>query len=106
MPKYLIQASYTTEGLQGLIREGGTARRLAVDRAIESLGGRVEQMYFAFGANDVYVLVDLPSNASSAAMGLVTSAAGGVRTNTVVLLTAEEMDEATRQSVEYRPPGQ
>lgn len=105
MPKYLIQAAYTVDGLKGLISEGGTARRQAVDRAIESLGGRVEQMYFAFGENDVYLLVDLPSNTASAAMGLATSAAGGARTKTVVLLTMEEMDEATRQTVEYRPPG-
>jgi uncharacterized protein with GYD domain len=105
MPKYLIQASYTTDGLKGLLQEGGTLRRQVVERMAESLGGRVEQMYFAFGENDVYIVADLPSNAASAALGLTTSAAGGVRTKTVVLLTAEEIDEATRQKVQYRAPG-
>jgi uncharacterized protein with GYD domain len=105
MPKYLIQASYTAEGLKGVLHEGGTARRQVVERTVESLGGRVEQMYFAFGETDVYIVADLPSNAACAAFGLTASAAGAVRTNTVVLLTAEEIDEATRQKVQYQAPG-
>ncbi|MGA5506156.1 GYD domain-containing protein [Streptomyces umbrinus] len=57
------------------------------------------------GDDDVYVIVDLPGNVSAAAMGLVVSAAGGVRTSTVVLLSSGEIDEAVRQKVEYRAPG-
>lgn len=49
--------------------------------------------------------MDLPGNVSAAAMGLVVSAAGGVRTSTVVLLSSGEIDEAVRQKVEYRAPG-
>ncbi|GAA3467772.1 GYD domain-containing protein [Nonomuraea roseola] len=105
MPKYLIQASYTVDGLKGVLREGGTGRRQAVERMAESLGGRVEQMYYAFGESDVYVIVDLPGNVASAALGLRVSAAGGARTKTVVLLTSEEIDDAVRQEVEYRAPG-
>lgn len=105
MPKYLIQASYTVDGLKGVLRDGGTARRQAVERMAESAGGRVEQMYFAFGESDVYIIVDLPNNAASAAVGLRVSAAGGARTKTVVLLTPKEIDEATRVEVEYRAPG-
>jgi uncharacterized protein with GYD domain len=105
MPKYLIRVKLTVDGLKGLLQEGGTARREVAERMAQSLGGRVESMYWAFGDEDVYVLVDLPSNSSAAAMGLVSSAAGGVRTSTVVLLTAEEIDEAVRQKVDYRAPG-
>ncbi|WP_214413944.1 GYD domain-containing protein [Sphaerisporangium fuscum] len=105
MPRYLIQVNYTTEGLKGLAKEGGTARRQVVDRMARSLGGRVEQMYYAFGDNDLYILADLPSNPASAAFGLTVSAAGGARTKTVVLLTPEEIDEAAKQEVDYRPPG-
>jgi uncharacterized protein with GYD domain len=104
MPKYLVQVTYTAEGLKGVLHEGGTARREVVDRLVESLGGRVERMYFAFGDSDVYIVADLPSNAACAALGLTASAGGGVRTKTVVLLTAEEIDEATRQKAEYRAP--
>ncbi|MEU1391002.1 GYD domain-containing protein [Nonomuraea sp. NPDC005730] len=105
MPKYLIQSTYTTDGLRGVLRDGGTGRRQAVDRLVESLGGRVEQMYFAFGETDTFVIVDLPSNAASAALGMAVSASGAVRTTTVALLTAEEVDEATRMEVAYRAPG-
>ncbi|GGS69210.1 GYD domain-containing protein [Nonomuraea spiralis] len=105
MPKYLLQSTYTTEGLRGLLRDGGSARRQAVDRLAQSVGGRVEQMYFAFGETDTYVILDLPSNAASAALALAVSASGAVRTNTIVLLTPEEVDEATRTEVAYRAPG-
>jgi uncharacterized protein with GYD domain len=105
MPKYLFKVKLTVDGLQGLLKEGGTARREVVDRMVQSLGGRVESMYWAFGDEDAYVTVDLPSNTSAAAMGLITSAAGGVRTSTVVLLSPDEIDEAARQKVEYRAPG-
>lgn len=105
MPKYLIQATYTADGLKGVLHDGGTGRRQAVERMLEGLGGRVEQMYFAFGETDTYVIVDLPGNAASAAVGLAVSASGVVRTKTTVLLTPEEIDEAARLQVEYRAPG-
>ncbi|MGW0803975.1 GYD domain-containing protein [Nonomuraea sp. NPDC002799] len=105
MPKYLIQAIYTADGLKGVLQEGGTGRRQAVERMVESVGGRVEQMYFAFGEADTYVIVDLPSNAASAAVSLRISASGAVHTKTAVLLTPEEIDDAARMEVAYRAPG-
>jgi uncharacterized protein with GYD domain len=105
MPKYLFKVKLTSDGLKGLLAEGGNARREVVGRTVEGLGGRVESMYWAFGDDDVYLTVELPGNTSAAAMGLVVSAAGGVRTSTVVLLSADEIDEAVRQQVDYRAPG-
>jgi uncharacterized protein with GYD domain len=105
MAKYLFKVKLTVDGLKGLLEEGGTARREVVDRMVQSIGGRLESMYWAFGDDDIYVIVDLPGNASAAAMGMVVSAAGGVRTSTVVLLSSGEIDEAVRQKVVYRAPG-
>jgi uncharacterized protein with GYD domain len=105
MPKYLFRAKLTVDGLKGLLKEGAAARREVVERMVQSLDGRLESIYWAFGEDDVYVTVEMPDNTSAAAMGLVTSAAGGVRTSTVVLLTPEEIDEAVRRQVEYRAPG-
>lgn len=105
MPKYLFKVKLTPDGLKGLLREGGNARREVVGRMVEGLGGRLETMYWAFGDDDVYVTAELPGNTSAAAMGMVVSAAGGVRTSTVVLLSADEIDEAARQQVDYRAPG-
>ena len=70
MAKYLVVASYTTEGIRGVKANGGTARREAVEKTVASLGGRVEAFYFGFGSEDAFVLLDLPDNTTAAAMGL------------------------------------
>ena len=105
MPKYLFEARYTTQGVKGLVRDGGTGRREAVEKACAAAGGRLESMYFAFGDVDAYVIVDMPNNTAAAAMALAVNQAGGATTKTIVLMTAAEADEATKKSVAYRPPG-
>ncbi len=106
MPKYLIRASYTTEGIRGLLKEGGTARRASLEKAMASVGGTLETMYFAFGEDDAVLIVDAPDNASVAAAVLAAGASGSVtNVTTTVLITSEEMDEATKKSVAYTPPG-
>ena len=105
MPKYLIQASYTLEGIKGVRSEGGSSRRDAVAKVAESAGGRLESFYFAFGDYDVHTVVELPDNESAAAVALTVNASGAVNVRTVVLLTPEEVDAAAQRSVEYRPPG-
>ncbi len=105
MAKYLFEARYTAEGAKGVAREGGTGRRSAVAKMIEGLGGRLETFYFAFGDVDAYIIVDAPDNATVAAVALAVNQAGGVTGKTVVLIPPEEMDEAGKKAVDYRPPG-
>jgi uncharacterized protein with GYD domain len=105
MPKYLIQASYTVEGLGGIRAKGGSSRRDAVAASIKSGGGQMEAFYFAFGEDDVYVIADLPDNEAAAAFALTVNASGAVTTKTIVLLTPEEVDAAAKRSVDYSPPG-
>ncbi len=105
MPKYLITGSYTAEGARGVLAEGGTGRRAATEQLIGSLGGTVEAYYFGFGSDDFYLIADLPGNAAAAAGALTGAASGAIRTRTIVLLTPEEVDEATKLSPTYRPPG-
>ncbi len=105
MPKYLSLGSYTAEGLKGVLSEGGSSRREAVQQLLESLGGKLEAFYFAFGGNDFFIVYDMPDNVSSAAGAMLVNASGAVRATTVVLLTPEEVDEATKKSGQYRPPG-
>ena len=106
MPKYLLQVNYTADGAKGLIKDGGSVRRSAAQKAAESLGGRVESMYFAFGDTDAYVIAEMPDHASTAAITLALVASGGTTARTTVLLTPEEMDQAARKSPAYQPPGQ
>ncbi len=105
MAKYLVSASYSPEGVKGLMKTGGTARTEAVRKAVKGLGGKMESFYFAFGTADAIVIVDLPGNVAAAALGLAVSATGLAAVKTTVLLTADEIDQATSQNVAYTPPG-
>ena len=105
MPKYLLSASYTEEGLKGLLKEGGSARREAVAQAIEGVGGTLEAYYFAFGDTDVFCIADFPDNVSATALSLAANAAGTAKVKITVLMTPEEVDQAAKKRVDYRPPG-
>jgi uncharacterized protein with GYD domain len=105
MAKYLLEAHYTTEGAKGLAREGGSGRRAAVAKMAEALGGKLESFYFAFGEVDAYVIVDAPDSVTAAAVALAVNQSGAVAVKTVVLISPEDMDKASKKSVEYRPPG-
>ncbi len=106
MPKYLVQANYVSEGLKGLLKEGGTSRRDEVEKAITSVGGTLEAFYYAFGETDAYIIAEAPDNVSAAALGLMVNASGTVTCKTTVLLTPQEIDEAAKKTPSYRAPGQ
>jgi uncharacterized protein with GYD domain len=103
--KFLTQASYTAEGVKGLVKEGGSGRKAAVEKAIGALGGKVEAFYFALGATDAFVVVDAPDTVSAVALSLAVNATGAVRTSMTPLVSVEEMDVACKKSVGYRAPG-
>ncbi len=105
MPKYLFSGSYTPEGLEGLLEEGGSGRVEAAKQALGSIGGSLEAFYFAFGDKDFYIIVDLPDNVSTTAVSWAGNVSGSFSIQTTVLLTPEEVDEAIRQKVDFRPPG-
>ena len=105
MPRYLFTGSYTADGAKGVLAEGGTGRRTATEHMVASLGGTIEAYYFAFGGDDFYLIADLPSNAAAAAASLTAGASGALGVRTIVLLTPEEVDAATKLSPNYRPPG-
>lgn len=106
MPKYLVQANYVGEGIKGLLQDGGSKRQEAVKGLIDSMGGSLECMYYAFGETDLYVIADMPDNSSMAATALLVSSSGAVTVKTTVLMTPEEIDEAAKKTPIYSPPGQ
>ena len=105
MPKYLLDVSYTLDGVKGVVAKGGSARKTAASAAAKSVGGKLDAFYFAFGGTDVYCIADMPDNAAAAALALNISAAGGATVKTVVLLTVDEVDAAVGKKVKYTPPG-
>jgi len=105
MAKYLIEASYTAEGLRGLAKDKASGRKAALEKALTAMGGKLDSLYYAFGAADVYVIFECPDNVSAAALSLAASSSGLVRTKTIPLLTVEETDQALGKQTSYRAPG-
>jgi uncharacterized protein with GYD domain len=106
MPKYLLQARYTNEGIRGLVRDSASGRRADVQAAVKALGGNVEALYYAFGEDDAIMILDLPNTTNAAALSLTISGTGAVRVRTTPLLTVEEVDQALEIHTEYRAPGE
>ena len=106
MPKYLVKVSYSQQGVQGLLKEGGTARKRVVEKLAESLGGNLEAFYYAFGEDDVYFISEVPDEATMTAISLTVAASGSASFSTVVLIEPETIDEATKKTINYRAPGQ
>ena len=105
MSKYLFYGSYTQDGYKGLVEEGGSKRIEAAKQALGSVGGTLESFYFSFGENDFYIIVDLPDYVTTTAVTLAGNLSGTFRIQGVALLTADELDEAVKKSVDFRPPG-
>ena len=105
MPKYLLEVSYTLDGIKGVVAKGGSARKAAASAAAKSVGGKLDAFYFAFGGADAYCVADLPDNEAAAALALNVCAGGGARAKTIVLLTPDEIDSAVGKKVKYTPPG-
>ena len=105
MPRYLIEGSYTHDGTKGLLQEGGTRRRDTVAKMIEAMGGTREAFYYTFGDRDVIVIYTAPDEITATALSLAVNQSGKVRLTTHPLLTAEDVDQAAKKTVGYRPPG-
>lgn len=105
MPKYLFQASYSREGVNGLLEVGGSSRAKALQESVSSVGGSVEAFYYAFGEDDLVVIAELPDDAAATALSLRISAVGAIAVKTTVLLDPTVIDEAIKRDVSYSPPG-
>ena len=105
MPKFLIRAGYTAEGIRGLIKDKPSGRMAAVKKAVSGLGGKVESFYWALGDDDAILIVDMPDAESVAALTMTVAASGTSRSSTTRLLTDKEVEAAIGKSVAYCPPG-
>ena len=88
------------------MKDGGSRRKVAVEKLMTSLGGKIESIHFAFGTDDFFIIAEAPDNIKAAAGALLAAASGAVTVKTTVLLTPEEVDEVSKISGDYRPPGQ
>ena len=105
MSKYLVQANYVGDGIKGLMSEGGTKRRDAVQSSVESVGGTLDCFFYAFGDTDCLGICDFPDTASAAAWSLMVNASALVTAQLLPLMTPEDLDAAAAKSPSYRAPG-
>ncbi len=106
MAKYLIRAKYTQAGVTGLLKEGGTKRQAALRTTVEGVGGTLNDLFYAFGDWDLYLIAELPDDAAAAAVSMHISAAGALGVSVTVIMTPETIDEAIQRAVPYRAPGE
>jgi uncharacterized protein with GYD domain len=105
MPKFLIQVGYTPAGLKLLMKDKSSGRTAAVKKAVASVGGKLETLYWVLGDDDAVAIVDVPDAESVAALGLSIGASGVARSRTTRLLTGDEVDAALKKSVKFSGPG-
>lgn len=105
MPKFLFVASYSFDGLQDLLGEGGSARRADVEQLAERVGGTVESFYFAFGSDDAFVTAEVPDEEAAAAVALAIGASGKANVRTIPLVSPEQIDTAVQRVPTLQPPG-
>ncbi len=105
MARYLFRAKYTQAGVTGLLKEGGTSRREALRQTIEGMGGALQDLFYAFGDWDLFLITELPDDEAATAVSLNISAAGALEVSVTVIVTPETVDAAVSKSVPYRAPG-
>lgn len=105
MAKYLIKGNYVGVGIKGLMADGGSKRRDAASAAVQSVGGSLDCMYFAFGDTDIYAICDIPDAASATFISLLINSSGAVSVSFTPLMTPEDVDAAVAKSGSYNPPG-
>jgi uncharacterized protein with GYD domain len=105
MPLYLTQVAYTQESWSALINNPQN-RIEAIRPAVEKLGGKVINGYFAFGDYDIVAITEMPDNTSAAAIAIAFAAGGACKSvKTTPLLTTAEGIDALKKAAEtpYRP---
>lgn len=105
MPKFLVRAKYTPEGSKGLLKDGGSGRRRAVEESLAEIGGKLEAFYFTFGDDDAILIMDVPDTDTALAVSVTVRASGAVVSTTTPLLTVEDVDAAIGRHVRFRAPG-
>ena len=105
MKRFMFKVSYSKEGMQGVIKEGAASRRTAIEKMAAEMGGSISSFDFAFGDIDLYVISEMPDEITAAAVATAVAGSGAGTIETVVLLSAEDIDAAIGKHAPYRPPG-
>jgi uncharacterized protein with GYD domain len=104
MPKFLMQASLTLDGVRAITQQGATKRAATIGEVARAAGGRVEAVYFTPGRNEIFVIAELPQESIPALVWAV-NGTGQVTVTPRRLLSPQEMDETIEKSKNLPVPG-
>ncbi|MBI1777919.1 MAG: GYD domain-containing protein [Proteobacteria bacterium] len=109
MAYYLLSFGFAPETIKNLVAKPED-RRAAASKALEALGCKLHQYFFAFGKHDAIVIVECPDNTAATAVAMLTGSTGSFsHVETTPLITMDEavaaMKKAGKASASYRPPG-
>lgn len=105
MARFMFKVSYSKEGMQGVIKEGAANRKTFIEKMAAEMGGSISSFDFAFGDTDAYVISEMPDQINAAAVATAVAASGAASIETVVLLSADDVDRAIEKHAPYRAPG-
>jgi uncharacterized protein with GYD domain len=90
MPTYVALVNFTDQGIKNF---RDTVRRAEDYRGlVEKNGGQVRQLLWTLGQYDLVVVTEFPDDETATAVVLQTVAAGNVRTTTLKVFDAEQMN--------------
>jgi uncharacterized protein with GYD domain len=109
MPKYAILGGYTAETWARFIENPGD-RTAAVSKAVESVGGRLESIYWCFGEDDYLLIAECPDDIAAAGVSVALGSSGALRNlRTLKLIEAADLKtvlgKAKTAAAAYVPPG-
>ena len=108
MPFYMFQGRYTADAIKAMI-ETPQDREAAARALIESLGGKLHQMYFTLGQDDIIAIIECPDDATMVAGSMAVGGSGafsGGRTTKLLSTTAamSAMQQARAVAGGYKSP--
>ncbi len=109
MAKYAIMGGYTTETWARFMQNPGD-RTAPVRKVLESVGGKLETLYWTFGEDDFLGIAECPDDISAAAISIGVTSSGALRSlRTVKLITQDELfkalDKAKTVAAVFVPAG-
>ena len=108
MAKFVLQGTFTGETVAEIIDHPGD-RVAAVGRAMEAVGGTLDQIYLVFGAYDFLIIFEAPDSVSAAGASLAVSGTGAFgHVETHELIAPDEVGSVLQKAKSargtYQPP--
>lgn len=105
MPKFLVRVKYQPAGAKGVLKDGGSGRRKAVEELMASVGGSLDAFYFTFGEDDAILIIDTPDAETALGIAITVRASGAIRSDMTPLIPVGDVDRAIAVPVPFHPPG-